>query len=383
MGQLSPHSSTPFSETDLARNIQKLANLLLILISITLPLVAADIVLKALKLPRNASRTMLLSGGDLSSGREGFRRYPGHRNLEQSAIYDRSIAYRYAYASNNLGLISWPDIGKGQPVDLAIAGDSYAEGQGGFAWLKQWQQQTLRPRGLLSINYAIAGSGFEDFAVAARNARTQHHAQRLLVLFIEHDAYRPYQPMASNGRCSFYSNGDLDRLPAPLVCSLYGVVWHHVPPGLSNAQLIQESLNRQHYGLIPALNQLLQQASRPKSAKQTLLQQQAATQTRRFGPIPAASRAALQRIKALYGPANVLLVQLPDRPGQQASTGFGEHLQTITGLTVHNLAARCPLSKDQFHRLDNHPNSSGYRKLQTCVANDPVIRRFVLQAEGH
>ena len=382
MGRSLRRSSTPFSETELGQNANKFGNLVLILISIALPLVAADIVLKTLRLPHNASRTMLLSGGHLSSGPEGFRRYPSHRKLEQTAVDGRTIAYRYSYSSNNLGLVSWPDIGTRQQVDLAIAGDSFAEGQGGFAWIKQLQQQTLKPKGVISINYAIAGSGFGDFAVAASDARQRHHARRLLVLFIEHDAYRPYQTMASNGRCSFYSNGDLDRLPTPLVCSLYGVVWHHVPSGLSDGQLIQESLNRQHYGLIPALNQLLLQASRPRSGNQTPLQQQTAPQTLRFGPIPAAALAAMERIKALYGTANVLLVQLPDRPGKPGSTDFAQQLQAASGLTVRNLAARCPLTKQQFHRLDNHPNSSGYRRLEACVARDPVIQQFVLQAQS-
>ena len=319
---------------------------------------------------------MLLSGGHLFTGREGYRRYENDKNLEQSAVYGSSIAYRYSYNSNNLGLISWPKIGSQDNIDLAIAGDSYAEGQGGLPWIQQWQQQTLKPAGVLSINYAIAGSGFEDFAVAARDARQRHRARRLLVLLIEHDAYRPYQTMASNGQCSFYSNGALDHLPAPLVCSLYGVVWHHVAPGLSDQQLIVESRKRQNYGVLPALNQLLQQLQRPPRNSQA--QPQASPTGLRFGPLPPAALAAMQRIKDLYGPANVLLVQLPDQAGPQTSASFAQALASSSGLTVRNLAATCPLKREQFHRLDNHPNSSGYRRLQQCITTDPVIRRFVL-----
>ena len=351
--------------------------LALTLVAIGLPLIAADLLLKALQLPRSSSRTLLLSGSSLHSSPQGYRLYDSNRNIETTAVYGDTIAYRFAAGSNNLGLISATTVGPNQAIDLAIVGDSFAEGQGGHAWVSDLQRTLLLPQSVSSLNYAVGGSGFEDFAVAARDARQRHQARRLLVLFIEHDAYRPYQTMGSNAQCSFYSNGALDHLPAPLVCSIYGVVWHHVAPGLSDQQLIVESRKHQNYGVLPALNQLLQQRQRPPRNKQA--QPQASPTGLRFGPLPPAAMGAMQRIKALYGSANVLLVQLPDRAGPQTSASFAETLQSSTGLTVRNLAATCPLKREQFHRLDNHPNSSGYRRLQQCVTSDPLIRRFVLQ----
>lgn len=353
---------------------------LLLLLSIAIPLIAADLMLKGMQLPYSSARTMLLAGGPLATGPQGYRRYASNRALEQSAVYGNTLAYRYRYHSNNLGLVSSPDVGADEPIQLAIAGDSFAEGQGGFAWIRDWQRQTLSPRGVRSINYAMAGSGFEDFAVVAKAAKQHHRAEKILVLMIEHDAYRPYQRMGSNDRCSFYSNGALDQLlPAPLLCRMYGIVWHHVPANQSESALIKTSRSRQSYGLLPALSQLMQRlgsSSRASSRTPGPSASPAAAQQLRFGPIPEASIKALGAIKALYGPANVLVVQLPDLGGD--STTFRRSLQSATGLEVINLAASCPLTPADFHRLDNHPNSRGYRKLLNCLTSNPTISRFAL-----
>ena len=52
---------------------------------------------------------MLLAGSSLYSDVDGFRRYEPNRNLEQLAIYDKDIAYRYSYKTNKQGLVSYPD----------------------------------------------------------------------------------------------------------------------------------------------------------------------------------------------------------------------------------------------------------------------------------
>lgn len=364
----------------------KFKNALLIAVSISLPLLLGDLVLRALQLPRSSARTMLLAGGSLYSDPRGYRRYDSHRDLEQSAVYGRSIAYRYQSRSNNLGLISTPDIQPGQTIDFAIAGDSFAEGQGGYPWVSELQREWLQKRGLLSINYAIAGSGFEDFAITARVAKEQHKANRILILFIEHDAYRPYQTMASHQSCSFYSNGSLDQLLGPFTCGLYGIVWHHIPPALSDPELVSASLDRQAYGVVPALSQLLQtigtRTRRPES-NQSSTSQSHGPQRLRFGALPQASLDAISDIRTLYGSKGVLMVQLPDRPAaaiaaqKESRELFQKELRRRTGLNVLDLAATCQLRPEDFHRLDPHPNRSGYASLAACVRHNPAIRSFI------
>jgi hypothetical protein len=363
--------------------------LLLVVIAMALPLLAADLLLRALQLPKGNDRVLLLAGSPLQTGDEGYRRYEPRRRIEHSAVYGNQLAYRSHFQSNNRGLISHPDLARGQTVDLAIVGDSFGEGIGGYAWIPSWQQSWLRPRGLTSINYAIGGSGFEDFAIAARAARTQHQASKVLVLFIEHDAYRPYQRMASQPGCSYYSNGWLDRWVGPLACNLYGVVWHHVAADQSDQQRLTEGVSRQQYGLIPAMNKAIAQLNQRRQPAQVSTEPSTSSAPTnapplRYGAIPVASLRAISAIKALYGNQQMLLVQLPDQPqpwssaAQAQRSAFGQQLSQASGVAIVDLGAQCPLTTSDFHQLDNHPNQNGYARLEACLKRSPEVRAFLL-----
>jgi len=363
-------------------------NLGLIVIATAAPLLGADVLLRVLKLPKGSERVLLLSGSDLRSGPEGYRRYKPNRRIEHAAVYGNQLAYRFHFTSNNLGLASHGDVAPRQRIQLAIVGDSFAEGQGGYSWIGDWQRRWLLPKGIHSLNLAVGGSGFGDFAVAAKASKLNHGARKLLVLFIEHDAYRPYQPMGSNPWCSFYSNGQqLDRWLGPLTCKLYGVVWHHVPRQLSDQQLIQAGLARQNHGLLPAFNQLLQRIARqrPEATGSTLKQP---SRTLRYGALPATSVQAMREIENLYGTDNVLLVALPDQANANTNANeqqhplpsgmhdFSQALQAATGLNIVSLDKQCKLDTADFHSIDNHPNTNGYSKLLKCLIGNPDIQSF-------
>ncbi len=107
-------------------NKSKLINIFLILFSSFLPIFITDLVLKNLRLPKDSSRLMLLAGSSLYSDLNGFRRYEPNKDVEQLAIYDKNIAYRYTYKTNNKGLVSYPDLKKNDDIYLAINGDSFS-----------------------------------------------------------------------------------------------------------------------------------------------------------------------------------------------------------------------------------------------------------------
>jgi hypothetical protein len=209
-----------------------------------------------------------------------------------------------------------------------------------------------------------------------------------MILFIENDAYRPYIPMASNSSCSYYSNGILDNLLGPFTCRLYDIVWHHVPSGLGDQQLIRASLAHQNYGVLPSLGLLFQRIARhavsvsAEPAKAGVDPNQDAPL--RFGALPKAGLDAMAAIKQQYGAQNILMVMLPDQPqssesssGGLAPNSFVKQLERATGLSIIELGRSCPLKKHQFHQLDSHPNSRGYQRLAFCLANDPRVKQFV------
>ena len=239
------------------KNRNRAINLFLIFISCFTPIFIFDLILKNIRFPKDPNRLMLLAGSSLYSSSNGYRRYESNKNIEQIAIYDDSIAYRYLYKSNNLGLISFPDLDINTKLDLAINGDSFTEGQGGYPWIIEWQKNELKNLNVLSLNYAIAGNGFGDFLIASKHAHKKFNAKKNIVFFIEHDAYRPYQKISKNKNCSFYSNGLLDKIIGPISCKTYGIVWHHISLNKSSEEILNQTKYLQQYGVLPTFNKLI------------------------------------------------------------------------------------------------------------------------------
>ncbi len=263
---------------------------------------------------------MLLAGSSLYSDINGFRRYDPNMNVEQLAIYDRNIAYRYTYKTNNQGLVSYPNLHKNDALDLVINGDSFTEGQGGFPWVLEWQKNELKNSNILSLNYSIAGNGFVDFLKGSIHSKNKYGASKNIIFFIEHDAYRPYQKMSRNKNCSYYSNGFLDIVLGSLTCKTYGIVWHHIDPNKSDLQILNEAKYLQQYGVLPSMNKFLKtlkNSSSLKKIEQNDKETESITKnvSLRFGPIPTYTKYAIEEINKLYGNNKVLLVQLPERIG--------------------------------------------------------------------
>ena len=362
----------------------KLTNICLIFFSSFLPIFICDLALKNLRLPKDSNRLMLLAGSSLYTSKGGYRRYEANKNIEQLAIYDDVIGYRYSYKSNNLGLVSYPNLDNNNKLDLVINGDSFTEGQGGYPWIMNWQKNELKKINKLSLNYAIAGNGFEDFLKASIHARKIYQAKKNIIFFIEHDAYRPYQKISKNKNCSFYSNGLLDRLLGPLTCKTYGIVWHHVKLNKTNAQILNQSKYLQQYGVIPSLYNLLKvlnnyYASEEISTEDKKNEINYSEFKLRFGPLRAKTKLAIREINKLYGRSNVLYVQLPNKEGKpdKRSIFFTNLIQEVDNNKVINLWESCPLNRSDFHKLDSHPNSEGYKKIKKCIVQNIEINNFI------
>ena len=222
-------------------------NIVLILVSTASFLFVADLVLKALKLPSQHRTIMLLSGSKLFADEHGVRRYEPSKQVEQAALVDGEISYRYKYKTNNLGLGSKYDYIPGKPLDLMIVGDSVSEGQEVGPWLDVVQQQLWERHGKTSQNFAIAGNGFVEFERAAAFAKSKLGASKALIIFIGDDMHRPGDVMHANEDCSTYKT----FVNAGVINCLSGQpTWHHYDPKLSDEELVRFAESRQNLGLI-------------------------------------------------------------------------------------------------------------------------------------
>ena len=365
-------------------NKAKLINIFLVLFSSFLPIYIADLVLKNLRLPRDSSRLMLLAGSSLYSDLDGFRRYEPNKNVEQLAIYDKDIAYRYNYKTNNKGLVSYPDLQKKDVINLAINGDSFSEGQGGYPWVVEWQKNELKNLNIISLNYSIAGNGFEDFLKGSIHSKKYYNASRNIIFFIEHNAYRPYQRMAKNRSCSFYSNGSLDNILGPLTCKTYGVVWHHIDSKISDKEILDKAKYLQQYGVLASINKFLKEVKN-SFRRRNLVQNDKENNYKsqkvelRLGEIPLYTKNAINKINSIYGKNNVLYVQLPEKVGKpnKSALEFTKKLEALVDDKIINLWESCPLKRSDFHLLDNHPNIEGYKKIKRCISKNKDINNFI------
>jgi len=222
-------------------------NIVLITVSIAVVLFVVDLTLKALKLPSQYRTIMLLSGSKLFTDEHGVRRYEPSKDVEQAALVDGEISYRYKYHTNNLGFVSKYDLHPGESLDLMIVGDSVSEGQEVGPWLDVVQKKLFEHHGKTSQNMAIAGNGFVDFERAAAYAKNNLKARKAMLIFIGDDMHRPGDVMHANEDCSMYKtfvNADV------INCFAGQVTWHHYDSNLSDADLVRFAESRQRLGLV-------------------------------------------------------------------------------------------------------------------------------------
>lgn len=423
--------------------MERLINIGLVIASTAFSLFTADVILKALKLPNEYSSIMLLSGSTLSTDDQGVRRYEPNKIVEQAALINAKLVYRYKYRTNNLGFVSKYDYQPNATLDLMIVGDSVTEGQEVGPWIDEIQKQLWERNGKTSQNLAIAGNGFIEFERAAVYAKNSLNAKKAIIIFIADDMFRPGDTMVADKDCSTYQNY---IYPDVINCFSGRPTWHNYDSSLSDPELASYANSLQRFGLsqflrrptIKAGTQLVrwfcktgirvdsmlsivrrinsecdanpsdepaqgvqpvQVAKAPvlnQNAKGDALNQstEAAKSDHRVkGPsldqgamIPAYTVIALEKVLRQYGVENVLLVMIP---------GGGNSFQAIrpqdffamkigkefdSPIRFVDISESCSMPQELWGRNGGgHPTAEGYQKLQSCVFASKEFIQFATQ----
>lgn len=380
-------------------NRERLLGAGVILFSLFFALAFADILLRALRLPLESRSIMLLSGSIFSTDEFGVRRYEPGKNVEQAALIDGKIAYRYKYRTNNLGLVSEHDYRPGEILDLMITGDSMTEGQEVGPWLDEFQNRLLQFHGKSSQNFGIAGSGFIEFERAAAFAKFSLNARKAMIIFIADDMLRPGDQMVANADCSSYKNyGD-----SALNCFSGRPTWHHYEANLSDSELVAYAERLQRFGLLRSLRRPAVDAAKylirmtcgigirldPSTSLGRIISgecdpQNAASSTSiaQGLTIPSYTVEAYRKLLRLYGPENVMMLMIPGGTSSfnklQPQQFFGEIFKDEIGSQLHfvDISESCDMPVHMWSRGGiGHPTPEGYKKLQSCVlANDAIMR---------
>lgn len=408
---------------------ERLINIALLAGSVAFSLFAVDLALKWMELPKDSNAIMLLSGSKLFTDKDGVRRYEPSKNVQQAALINGKLAYRYDYKTNNLGFVSEYDHVPGNALDLMVVGDSVSEGQEVGPWIDGIQRYWWEKHGKSSQNMAIAGNGFVDFERAASFAKARLQARKAMIVFIADDMFRPGDKILADESCSTYQNYVNEDV---INCYSGRPTWHHYDRKLSDEELEAYARSKQRYGLLrtlrrPTIEAATQavrwlcgmgfraptsftiarrinsecDANPPEHQRQSFLVSEAHAAERpgivgsdegaapskdQGTTIPAYTVNALRKILNAYGVENVLLVAVP---------GGGNSIRSIR---PHVFFSR--IFKDEFARpvpfVDlsescemppglwgngggGHPNPGGYRKLQSCLMGSETIMNFAVQ----
>ena len=175
---------------------KKLANILLITVSISLPLVTTDIILKKLRFPTSNKGNLLIGGGYLQTKPiTKVKSYSANKKIRHSAVYGKEVIYDYEFITDQNGFRITHQCNKSSKDSnlIAIAGDSFTEGQGvpNISWASSLQK-VICERNYHSVNLSIPGIGVIDMKNSLKFAKDELKATKAVVSIITEDIYRPY-----------------------------------------------------------------------------------------------------------------------------------------------------------------------------------------------
>ncbi|WP_269622669.1 hypothetical protein [Prochlorococcus marinus] len=371
-----------------------LIRLMLILLSMFIPIAAADLILKQLNLPKQNGRIMLLGGGSLKTDEENLiRKYTPNRTIRHAAVYGKNVIYDYTFKTNKYGFRNTYscNLETKNPI-VAITGDSFTEGQGSkISWTKDLQFK-LCNIGTDSINLAMPGYGIIDMSNSLVFAKKRLNAEKAIFSIITSDIYRRNAIMHSNAKCSAYYVTDLK------LCGI-SATWWHIPKEMNSKEIITFAKSKYKFGLRSSLSGLEKYAKNIlKDVIRKITYNNPSNFLKKTGIITAIpekkeiiiknSIQALNKIATIYKPENIILVIIPNKSDRIKSVKINHQmaskesdLQNFLQLLDPSISKvdlrSCPLTSDHFYLKDGHPNKKGQQLIGQCVANNISVKKFL------
>ena len=139
-----------------------LINFFLFCLSISIPIVLADSILKILRLPSANSRVMLLAEIHLNT-KTYVKAYTPNKLIRQAAVYGKVLNLIIKFYTDKYGFRKGLDCRDNKnKISIAITGDSYTDAQGSeTVWITPLQK-LLCKKGINSNNVSASGIGIID-----------------------------------------------------------------------------------------------------------------------------------------------------------------------------------------------------------------------------
>jgi len=338
----------------------------------------------------DGSRHLFWSTGHFISDGSGAVRYKPSEAVRSAAIYNGSIEYDVKFHTNNMGLID----GRDYPYEhtakhrYAFVGDSFTAGiHGGAPWVPALRDHLTDEQSVGIYNLGVSGTGVMHFKVLLQSVGRHLSFSDIVILVISDDFYRPHwHPVVNRNRIYFCLGDESDR-----ACS---DIDHHPTAyimdfGSTAEQLLdydrrisdqERKKERAGYGAAVYQSWQLYRLAKHVYSKMLMywdndfgqmMQEQRRQQDVQRNSIYQRNMDALREIGEQYKSARVYLLHIPEKhevANGRYSLQLGD-AATAAGMEYHALLNECAWNTTMFYERDQHPNSSGYENLSSCVRN--------------
>lgn len=338
----------------------RISESLLVVCSITVGIVAVDLVMKVLELPEPGTRVLFLSGGGLSTSNQGsVRAYSKNSELRHSAIYGSFLAYDYKFKTDQSGYRVMENNCPQKVISsnpLLISGDSFTEGLGSStSWVNELLRLECSTKEI--VNTAVVGNGIEDMvnSLRAENLHTSNssYSPSGVIAIIDDDIGRPFIEVETNAICSYYVTNQSSR-----ACESPVIFWN--ANGLAKHSLVSLAKTKYRVGLGAYIAYLKR---RIKSHFLEVVNHKSARE-----------RLAIRHARLVNQLSNefnrLAIVRLPEatpKEGKDVGLFFASLNKEIEIIDLRE----CPLVSSDYIRIDGHPNESGHMLIAECLSNEP------------
>ncbi len=366
--------------------------------ALVLAIVIAEVVSRALFSDISfANRALYWNVPPLVLGAQDVVHYVPRQTIREVGIYNGQVEYDMHYKTNNLGLIDnidYPEnIPDGKSIRMAVVGDSFTAGNGGFSWVPALRDYLENQSSSVAVyNLGVLGSGIETFEKNIRYFDQQLSFTDLVFIVISDDFFRLWwRPLTREDGIRLCPDGETEE-----ICSKRRPFGHLFDPDMSASELLQVSNSRMlseeaRFNQVSATLPVVVRSSRFLSMLYRFFNNlplfAMAENRQQVGEILQhylinRNLETLDRIASESRAARITLLQLPER--EEVRSGayripIGEKL-TTSRIKYVSTIERCPWEVDWFHKYDTHPTEVGYRHILGCVSS--ILNRQVDENGG-
>jgi hypothetical protein len=312
-----------------------------------------------------AHRIMFFDGAEGIFQNHGklFTYLPNERVRSLTTYYsdnDFVVEYDYQFRTNNYGLVQDVDVDPDRP-SLLLLGDSFTEGQGAAPWFAKLLMRSENDRYQI-INGGLLGTGFGQWNLLQDylSADKRVNIQKLLVIFISDDYSRGVWNVRPTGfeclrsilECDL---GESTLFKLPLLSEL--------PDWVSKIRTARNSRN----GFMKKIDQITSRILPSTYHALQYLKTKASFKTRQRMEL---SRVGINALIQKYKSENVVFLHLPQKDEVFGPSDLGKEARATiqeAGGTLLDGFQLCPLSPNEYHIHDGHPNEKGYSRIADCV----------------